>query len=69
MLFHPFQIKVDDITSSGKLMVDEKPAEFTAQLKDQKVVEGESVEFTLKLNKSDIQVKWAKGKDAVPDER
>jgi len=57
-----YTIAVDDtdVSSTAKLTVDEKPAEFTIRLKDQKVMETETAEFMVQLTKPDIQVKWLK---------
>lgn len=48
----------------------EKPAEFTLRLKDQRVSETDTAEFTVCLNKPNIQAVWKKNDtEILPDER
>lgn len=58
---------VTDKSSShlSVLFITEKPAEFTLELKDQHCIETESVEFTIRLTKANIQLKWFKEQQEI----
>lgn len=48
----------------------EKPAEFVVRLRDQSVMETETAEFVVELDRPNVQVKWMKnGSELLEDER
>lgn len=47
-----------DSKSTAELIISEAPTDFSAQLKDQTIVEFEDAEFTCKLTKDKAEVKW-----------
>ena len=46
----------------------EKAPEFTVNLRDKHAVEEETVEFTFQLNKPNVQVKWTRDGQPLPDD-
>uniref|UniRef100_A0A3B3BZB8 Immunoglobulin superfamily member 22 n=1 Tax=Oryzias melastigma TaxID=30732 RepID=A0A3B3BZB8_ORYME len=47
-----------DSKSTAELIISEAPTDFSAQLKDQTIIEFEDAEFTCKLTKEKAEVKW-----------